>query len=251
MKLKKIIILTLLTLIIIGIWIRPKKIIKTPVIIKGKIAICIDDFGYTLDNLDILRQIKYPLTCAILPNLNYSAKIAKELHLKGFEVILHLPMEPHKKCPLEKDTITSSQDKAEIQRLINQGLNSIKYAKGVSNHMGSFITENKKIMEIILKELKKKRLYFLDSFVSPNSVCLPLGRNIGLAIVKRDVFLDNRIKIEYIKGQINKLKIIAKTKGSAIGIGHDRKTTLEALREVMPQIEKEGYRFVFVSDLIN
>jgi polysaccharide deacetylase 2 family uncharacterized protein YibQ len=38
--------------------------------------------------------------------------------------------------------------------------------------------------------------------------------------------------------------------GQAIGIGHDRKITLEVLKEVMPSIEKEGYKFVFVSELI-
>jgi polysaccharide deacetylase 2 family uncharacterized protein YibQ len=37
--------------------------------------------------------------------------------------------------------------------------------------------------------------------------------------------------------------------GSAVGIGHDRKITLEVLRDVMPQLAKEGYKLVFVSEL--
>ena len=66
---------------------------------------------------------------------------------------------------------------------------------------------------------------------------------------RRDVFLDNVEESGYIKQQINKLKSKARSRGFAIGIGHDRKVTLEVLREVMPQLSKEGYKFVFLSEL--
>jgi hypothetical protein len=71
-----------------------------------------------------------------------------------------------------------------------------------------------------------------------------------IAFANRDVFLDNREEPEYIMGQINKLKNIAKVYGRAIGIGHDRKVTLEVLKGAMPELEKEGYKFVFVSELL-
>jgi len=38
--------------------------------------------------------------------------------------------------------------------------------------------------------------------------------------------------------------------GHAIGIGHDRKVTLEVLKEVMPELDREGFKFVFVSELV-
>jgi polysaccharide deacetylase 2 family uncharacterized protein YibQ len=71
-----------------------------------------------------------------------------------------------------------------------------------------------------------------------------------LGFTKRDVFIDNKQSPDYIKGQVYKLKTRARIYGQVIGIGHDRKTTLEVLKEVMPQLEKEGYRFVFVSELV-
>jgi polysaccharide deacetylase 2 family uncharacterized protein YibQ len=240
-------ILIILTLVIIG---GILLIYRVPVAPKGKLAIVIDDFGYTLNNQPILEQIKYPLTCAILPNLSYSRKLSQDLHLKGFEIILHLPMEPREIDKLEKNTITTLQRETEILQIISQDLNNIIYSKGVSNHMGSRITEDRRIMEVILKELKKRHLYFLDSFVSPKSVALSVAGKINLGFARRDVFLDNTAEPGYIKGQINKLKIIAKRRGQAIGIGHNRKVTLEILKELMPQIEREGYKFVYVSDLV-
>ena len=97
---------------------RPKKVIKIPAILKGKIAIVIDDWGYNLDNLYLLGQIKYPFTASVLPGLGYSKAVAAELHKRGFQIILHLPMEPHEKYRLEKNTILASMDE---QAIINIG----------------------------------------------------------------------------------------------------------------------------------
>lgn len=244
-----------LALIIILQWVfiitRPKKVTpKIPAAVSGTIAIVIDDWGYTLNNVHILEQVNYPLTCSVLPNLRYSQKVASELHARGYQIILHLPMEPHEKYRLENNTILTTMDEETIGNIIEQDLASIVYAKGVSNHMGSRATEDKRTMEIIFKTLKKKHLYFLDSFVSSKSVCSELARKLGLGFARRDVFLDNKEESGYIRQQVYKLKLKAKIYGQAIGIGHDRKITLEVLKEAIPALEKEGYRFVFVSDLI-
>lgn len=90
----------------------------------------------------------------------------------------------------------------------------------------------------------------MDSLVSSDSVGFDLAHKMQLGFIKRDIFLDNTETPEYIKGQIYKLKIRARVYGQAVGIGHDRRVTLEVLKEVMPQLEKEGYKFVFVSELI-
>ena len=71
-----------------------------------------------------------------------------------------------------------------------------------------------------------------------------------MPFVKRDIFLDNQSDAAYIKQQIYKVVARARQHGSAVGIGHDRKTTLEVLRDVMPDVVKEGYRFVYLSDLV-
>lgn len=240
------------SVLLIRLWTaKPKKIAKPAIALKGKIAIVIDDWGYNLNNLRALEQIKYPLTCALLPNLNYSRLIAEELHKNGFQVILHLPMEPHEKLSLEQNTITTSMDEPAITGIIRRDLEDIPYVSGVSNHMGSKATENIRVMGIIFKELKRRRIYFLDSFVSAESVCWDVANKMRLGFARRDVFLDNKQDAGYIRAQIDKLKRRAGFYGQAIGIGHDQKITLEVLKEEMPELEKEGYKFVFVSELIH
>jgi len=159
-------------------------------------------------------------------------------------------MEPHEKLRLEKNTIMNNMDEAKIKNILDIDLEAIPHVKGASNHMGSSATENTNTMTVVLKDLKSRRMYFLDSFVSSTSVCANLAKEIGVGFARRDVFLDNSLDREYIKSQISKLKARAAARGYAIGIGHDRRVTLEVLAEVIPEIEKEGYRFVFVSDLL-
>jgi uncharacterized protein len=217
---------------------------------KGTIAIVIDDWGYNVSNVQAVQEIPYPLTMAILPNLPYSQKVAESLHSKGFEIILHCPMEPLQKMALEKNTILTNMDGETIKKIIDDNLRVLPYMRGISNHMGSRATEDNRTMQIIMSELKNKGLYFLDSFVTPRSVAESEAFRLGVSFVKRDIFLDNQSDQAYIKQQMSKLIARARSHGFAVGIGHDRKNTLEVLRQAMPEAAKEGYKFVYLSDLV-
>ena len=229
---------------------------KVPVVKKapkpaGRIAIVIDDWGYSLNNLPIMEQIKQPLTCAILPSLKNSNLVMQKLNNLGFEIILHLPMEPKEKfLNLENNTITLGMDAGAIEKIFNKDLSSVTLAKGISNHMGSRITEDLKASTLVMTEAKKRKLYFFDSFVTNQSVCPALAKKINIKFAKRDVFLDNQNDPGYIKAQLIKLKNLARIHGIAIGIGHDRKNTLLVLKEMLAQLEKEGYKFVFLSQVV-
>lgn len=221
-----------------------------PPVLKGKIAIVLDDWGYNLNTLSLLDGLNYPLTMAVLPNLAHSVQVAQDLHGRGFEVILHLPLEPRENHRLEQNTILTSMDEQKIISILTQDLTGLAHLRGVSNHMGSRATADSRAMQIIFKELKKRRLYFLDNLVSRDSVCANLAKQLKLNFLQRDIFLDGQENPAYIKRQIYKLKIKAKTSGQAIGVGHNRKITLQVLKEMLPLLEKEGLRLVYLSELV-
>lgn len=231
----------------------PKKEMDLAPVAKGKIAIVLDDWGYNLNNLDFIEDIEYPLSISVLPNLAYSQTVARKVKQENKELILHLPLEPESKkgyIGLEKDTITTQMKESQIKDILLKALDNFPEVKGVSNHMGSKATQCRRTMGIIFGELKKRNLYFLDSLVSPNSVCSDIARGRGTKFTKRDIFLDNQNDPAYIKGQLEELKEISSLQGYAVGIGHDRKNTLLVLAEQMPEIEREGYEFVFISQVL-
>ena len=226
---------------------------KVKVLPKAKIAIVLDDWGYNIRNIKYLKIIDSPVTIAVLPDLVYSRKVADEAKRNKKEVIVHLPLEPHpyESMGLELNTIKTNMGEKKIIRLLNQSLRSVPHIKGISSHMGSKATEDLKTMEVIFKELKKRRLYFLDSFVTTKSICKELSKRMRINFSQRDIFLDNNQDPNYIRNQLAELVEIAERKGYAIGIGHDRKNTLEVLAEEIPKLEEQGFMFVFLSDLAN
>lgn len=229
--------------------VKPKP--EVPEEYQGKIAIVLDDWGYNLNNVEALKEIKEPLTLAILPRRAYSATIAGIAKEIGKEAILHLPLQPQheKKYRFEPDTILITMTRQEVLKIMEADIKNLLGIKGVSNHMGSLATENEPLMKIIFAELKKRKLYFLDSYTA-KTVCKNLAGSAGLAYARRQVFLDNKNDAQYIRGQLELLARIARQSGYAIGIGHDRPKTLEVLSRAMIELKKRGFKFVYVSELV-
>ncbi|MFH1062940.1 MAG: divergent polysaccharide deacetylase family protein [Candidatus Omnitrophota bacterium] len=220
---------------------------------KGKIAIVLDDWGYNQSMLEPALSLKTPITYALLPNLPYSRKIAQALDANGDEIILHLPLEPHNaaKHPLEKNTILTTMSKQEVIDITLNDLNSLPNLRGINNHMGSKATEDENVMEIIFDIIKSKNLYFLDSYTSNQSALAKVAVLKNVVFFKRDVFLDDKNDKESIKQQLIKTTDLAQQTGMAIAIGHAKSLTIETLAEMIPLLEKQGYEFVYLSQLIS
>ncbi len=233
---------------------RPLPVSKPPAL--GKIALVIDDWGYNFTDPALLDEVAQPLTISVLPNLKYSKHIAQWARKRDYEVILHLPLEPEKKdsglySRLESGTILCSMSEKEVRDNFRKAISSVPNAEGVSNHMGSKATQDKRLMKIIFEEMSRANLYFLDNLVTNKSICQDKSRQMNIKFAQRDVFLDNYSDPQYIKSQFHELKEIAKRRGYAIGVAHARKTTLRIIKEIVPQLEKEKIRFVYLSELVH
>lgn len=215
-----------------------------------KVVVVLDDFGNNRENVETLLGIGVPITFSVLPRLRYTAAVADEAHAKGYEVILHLPLEPQRKDVKEEpDTINSRLPAFEAVSRLKADIASVPHLAGVSNHMGSRSTEEPALMDIIMAELKQKGLFFLDSLVTEQSVCGEAARKAGVRYARRGIFLDNDLNEDRIREQLYAFRDMAFKNGSCIAIGHDRKATVRVLKEVLPELEKEGLRFVTISEL--
>ena len=216
-----------------------------------KAAIVIDDFGYNMNNLDRLFAIKRAVTFSVLPNLSYSKKIAELASSKGYEVILHLPLESlDLAAPAEVGTIKTDMGEKDVLALLEKDIASVPKLSGVSNHQGSKATEDKRCMSIVLSGLRNRDLYFFDSLVTDKSVCREAAAQWRVPYAKRDMFLDNENSPEYIEKQMLSLRRAAFKYGSVIAICHDRKNTIAVLSKMMPELAEEGIRFVYLSEMV-
>lgn len=233
-----------------------RKTVGLPTVVKTfqrpKVAIVMDDFGYNVNNIDALFRIDRPITLSILPNLRYSTQIAAQAGASGYEVILHLPLEPHSdQIREELVTINSRMNKSEVADRLGSAIASVPGLMGVSNHMGSKSTEEKDLMIAVLTDLKRRGLFFLDSLTSEKSVCGKVSKAIGGRYTRRDIFLDNSNDPDYIRRQVLEMREKAFKKGRLIALCHDRRNTVKVLSEMMGLLASDGIEFVYLSELVN
>jgi polysaccharide deacetylase 2 family uncharacterized protein YibQ len=118
-------------------------------------------------------------------------------------------------------------------------LESIPYAIGANNHMGSKFTEDPDRLKVFLEDIKQRKMFFLDSKTSNSSVAPNIAEKLKLQFFVRDIFLDHVIDEEVISKQLDKAIELAEQKGYAIVIGHPHKETINVLEKRFEEIKKK------------
>lgn len=223
-----------------------------PVIKHGSIAIVIDDMGASVKDAERLLAINQPLTFAIIPGLAHSRQVAKVAHEKGRGVMIHIPMEPqgYPQQRLEKNGLLLSQSSGDIATRVEAFLQEIPHAGGANNHMGSAFTEHEDKMLPVLDVLKRKGMFFIDSKTSSKSVGYALAGRMGVRTGTRNIFLDNDQSVDKVKEQLRAAALMATKRGSVIAICHPHPGTIQALQELMPELQREGITFVAAAMLV-
>ncbi|WP_223881645.1 divergent polysaccharide deacetylase family protein [Affinibrenneria salicis] len=213
-------------------------LVSTP-LLAGKLSIVIDDFGYRPHNEDQVLAMPTAVSVAILPNAPHAREIATKAHRQGREILIHLPMAPLSKQPLERDTLRPDMSSEEIQRIIQQAVNNVPWAAGMNNHMGSAMTSSLAGMQKVMQALNGYQLYFLDSMTIGSSQAARAAAGTGVKVIKRRVFLDDSQNENDIRNQFNRAVQLARRNGSAIAIGHPHPTTIRVLQQMLPTLDAD------------
>lgn len=216
---------------------------------KPKMVFVIDDIGYHRDHESKLLKLEDKVVYAILPMLPFSKHFSTLGHKSGADVILHLPLETVDGTIPGRGLITRQMENDYILDVLNRNLSSVPHHIGANNHMGSMGTSDPELMRVILRDMKKRGLFFLDSVTTSQTVVEKVASETGTPFLKRDIFLDNIDAKQAILNQIKKQKSIARKQGYAIGIGHYRDATLSVLIDIIPELEQEGFEVISLSAL--
>lgn len=202
----------------------------------GKLAIVIDDLGYRPDQDIQVLQMPSAISVAVLPETPDSRQTAIKAHQQGHEVLIHLPMVPLSKQPLEKNTLHLTMSSAEIGHIIHQAVQNVPYAVGLNNHMGSAMTSNLPAMQKVMQQLEHYPLYFLDSMTTAKSQSSRAAIGTRVKVIKNRVFLDHDQNENAIRKQFALAVQLAQRNGSVIAIGHPHPTTIKVLQALLPML---------------
>ncbi len=216
-----------------------------------KVAIIIDDLGYDEKIASKFIVLDGVMSFSVLPHSPFQRSIATTIYHSGRDVLVHLPMEPMEYPEVDPGVgaLLSSMTPDDLLYQLQKDLDTVPYAVGVNNHMGSRLTQDPAKMRQIFTILKKRNLFFVDSLTSPRSCCQQSAHLLKVKFAHRHVFLDHVQDQDAIRFQIKRLIGMARKHGKAIGIGHPYPATWEVLSKELPNI-KNQVQLVRVSEIV-
>ena len=217
----------------------------------AKVAIIIDDIGYSRHQGLRAIALPGPITYAIIPHSPNAHFFAAQAQKYRKEVMLHAPMSNVHNIPLGKDGLTETMDETRFKSALISSLNSVPHIRGVNNHMGSLLTQKALPMEWLMESLRERQLYFIDSRTTSHSIAWNIAQNFNIPSLKRDVFLDHEATSQFIHQQFQKLTTLAKERGYAVAIAHPYPETLNYLERHLPSLAEQGIELVSASELVN
>ncbi len=217
---------------------------------EARMAIVIDDVGYSLAGLKEFLALPFPLAFSVLPDLPHSREAGRLIAEAGKELLVHLPMEPSNGTNPGPGAVLTSQSDEEIRQLLERSLERLPGAVGLNNHMGSLATADRRVMGVVLEFLRGRGMFFLDSRTTANTVGPQLAGELGVSLLERTVFLDNESSASYIEEALQHGVRAARRRGDAVLIGHVQNAELAGeLRRLLPGLAGEGVRLVAPSVL--
>jgi polysaccharide deacetylase 2 family uncharacterized protein YibQ len=218
---------------------------------KPKIALVIDDLGLDRPRTRRAVGLNGPLTLSFLPYAGDLKRQTAAAKKAGHELFLHISMEPGGTAvdPGPNALLTGLGGK-ELLRRLRWALGSFKGYVGVNNHMGSKFTQDRQGMALVLGELGRRGLAFLDSRTSAKTLGAELARRMGVPYAERNIFIDNDGDPAAIRARLGETERFARKNGVAIAIGHPREITLDVLEPWLRGIKAKGFQLVPLSAVL-
>lgn len=218
---------------------------------RPMIAVVIDDLGVDRRRSERVIPLRAPLTLAWMTYAQDLPRLTREAHNRGHELMVHVPMQPQgASWDPGPDVLEVGVHPEENRRRLEWGLSRFEGFVGINNHMGSRYTGDRTGMKVVMEELRKRGLLFLDSVTTDKSVGPDLARSYGVPFAARNVFIDNDQSVSAVLAQLQKAETYARKHGAAIAIGHPHDATIEALQQWLPGLEAKGLVLVPVSTIV-
>ncbi|MEO5338045.1 MAG: divergent polysaccharide deacetylase family protein [Magnetospirillum sp. WYHS-4] len=218
---------------------------------KGMIAVVIDDLGVDRGRTAKVIGLPGPLTTSFLTYAQDLARQAEMARQHGHELLLHVPMEPSSiSMDPGPNVLATRLSTAEIADRLTWGLSRLEGYVGINNHMGSKFTADTRGMTVVMQELKRRGLLFLDSRTVGHTAGPEAALKAGVPFAERNVFLDNVDAVAEVRARLADLEAVALKHGYAIGIGHPRDATIAALAEWTRHLKDKGLVLVPLTTIV-
>lgn len=215
---------------------------------QGHLAIVIDDVGRELHVFEQLLSLRFPLTFSVLPGSVFASGVQVRLQAdrrRHREVLLHLPMEPEDAALMRSDVelretfLQTTDDALTLRKKTQAALAAVPSAVGVNNHMGSRLTTDRSAMDAVMSELARRRVFFLDSRTTADTVAMEAAAEAEVPTGSRHIFLDHEPGTAAIARALEQAAERA-MREPTIAIAHPTPEVVEVLTRALPRLRAQG-----------
>lgn len=215
----------------------------------ARIAIIIDDIGYRQSDKAVLT-LPPNVTLSVLPLTPLGKAVATKAHQQGSEILVHLPMQALNGKTIGPGALTNAMSEQDFKKQLQQAIDSVPFASGANNHMGSLLTQLDKPMHWVMDALLQRDIYFIDSVTTKYTQAGAVAEKVGVPLLKRTIFLDNDKTDAGLELQFQRAINLTQTQTDVVVIAHPYPETLTFLNNNLHRLAQADIALVPPSKLL-
>jgi len=171
----------------------------------------------------------------------------------GHEIVMQVPLEPFDYPHVNpgRNTLTTESSADENLKNLHWSLSRITNYTGIMNYMGAQFTADPEAMGVLMAELGKRGLMYLDDGSSARSLAPELALKSGVPVAASDTTIDAVQNRGEILKKLDQLERTARAKGSAVGTGTAFDITVETVAAWANEAKARGIEIVPISAVAN
>ena len=193
-----------------------------------------------------IARLPAAISLAFSPYADSSRTLSVKARRDGHDVWVSVPMQPKSYPRLSPGahTLLAGNSAANNLRHLDWALGRVEGEIGITNMMGSALTESQSAMAPVIGALKTRGLAYVDARSSGRSIATRLARQQGVASAMNDRFLDEDTAPAAIDANLKALEIMAKRQGRAIGYARALPVTIDRLSAWQETLAARGITLV-------
>lgn len=216
----------------------------------ARIAVVIGGLGLSQTGTQsAIGKLPPEITLAFAPQGNSLGRWMQAARREGHEIVMQVPLEPFDFPNVNpgRNTLTIDGSTEENLKNLRWTLSRTTNYTAVMNYMGARFSTSPEAMGMLMAELGKRGLGYVDDGSSARSLAPELALKNGVPFAAGDAIIDEVQERGAILDKLDQLERTARAKGFAIGTGNAFDVTVDAVASWASEARKRGIEIVPIS----
>lgn len=216
----------------------------------ARVAIVIGGLGLSQTGTQTaIGKLPPEITLGFAPQGNSLGRWMQAARREGHEIVMQVPLEPFDFPNVNpgRNTLTVEAGADEILKNLRWTLSRTTNYTAVMNYMGARFSTNPEAMGVMMAELGKRGIGYVDDGTSARSLAPETALKNDVPFAAGDAIIDGVQDRGAILNKLDELERTARAKGFAIGTGNAFDVTVDAVASWASEARKRGIEIVPIS----